>query len=271
MNNDLFCLFLKMDLTPGCSIATLNERYRTLASLFHPDQITGEKRKEIAEREMIALNDRRDRILAHLKGATHKLVGDCDCRRPLQNNRAMNSQGSQGSQSSQSSQSSQGSQRAPNSQKTESTKEQPNPQSTQDAREPQKKPEAKRTPPPHGSGFSSDAQSTTSKSTAHTSSQNAANSAAYSSATQDRSKKDGIGGKGEHQNTSGTTYSADTHNATPKKGAQKSANASTASSHAHADTIDKDRIVFDSSRGIFAMLLICLTLAVLSGFKYMGG
>jgi cobalamin biosynthesis Mg chelatase CobN len=241
MNNDLFCLFLKMDLTPGCSIATLNERYRMLASLFHPDQITGEKRKEIAEREMIALNDRRDRILAHLKGATHRLVGDCDCRRRFQNNQAMNSQSSQSSQSS------------------------------QDAREPQKKPEAKQTPPPQGSGFGSGAQSTTSKNNAHTSSQRAANSAANSSATQDPPKNDGIGPNGENQNTGGTTYNANEHNATPKKRAQRSGNPnpSTASSHAHAGTIDKDRFVFDSSRGIFAMLLICLTLAVLSGFKYM--
>ena len=81
--NELFFLFLKLDLIPGCSVEQVNERYRVLASLFHPDQMTGEKRKATAEKEMKVLNDRRDRIMAHLKGPKHKLQGACECRSPF--------------------------------------------------------------------------------------------------------------------------------------------------------------------------------------------
>ncbi|HEY9756979.1 MAG TPA: hypothetical protein V6C97_17570 [Oculatellaceae cyanobacterium] len=81
-NENLFLLFLQMNLEPGCAIEAVQERYRILASLLHPDQITGEKRKQLAEAEMKLLNNRRDRILLHLRASTHNPQGDCECRRP---------------------------------------------------------------------------------------------------------------------------------------------------------------------------------------------
>ena len=94
--NELFALFLKLDLTPGCSIEQVNERYRALASLFHPDQIIGEKRKATAEMELKTLNNRRDKILAHLKGPRHKLTGECECRTPYPAGTVSGGQGAAG-------------------------------------------------------------------------------------------------------------------------------------------------------------------------------
>lgn len=78
-NSDLLQSYIALGLEPGAAWDDIQERYKELVMVWHPDRFAEDKRKQRADDELKKINHARDRLRKHFR-KEHKRKGGCQCQ-----------------------------------------------------------------------------------------------------------------------------------------------------------------------------------------------
>lgn len=92
--NTLHAAFQKLGARPGTAFEALKQRYKTLVMVWHPDRMTTDEGRKVAEEELKNINNAFDSIKNHFQSA-HRQGPNCECQ-PEPNRNPANQQSQTG-------------------------------------------------------------------------------------------------------------------------------------------------------------------------------
>ena len=92
--NTLHAAFQKLGVHPGTTFDILKQRYKTLVLVWHPDRMTTDKDRKVAEEELKNINNAFDCIKKHFQSG-HRQGPNCECQPEAIGNTANSQTGGQ--------------------------------------------------------------------------------------------------------------------------------------------------------------------------------